>query len=154
MKESYEILIKISNKILMMLEGKDEINSIQKLMNQIDNTTLNTPFFNLKRDQTIQEKLTLLQIVEIFNNDISEQIQKETNSTRLEDISIIKVHIDLVRDKLMCRLHPESCVVENNMMTPGKLSRLMKSVSLRNGGYTRRKSKSTRMRKLHKKKRI
>jgi hypothetical protein len=147
MKESYKILIKISNKILMMLEGKDEVNSIQKLMNQIDNTTLNMPFFNLKRDQTIQEKLTLLQIVEIFNNDISEQIQKETNSTRLEDISIIKVHIDLVRDKLI--LDPGSCLVENNMMTPGKLSRLMKNVSLRKGGYTRR---LTRMRRLHKKK--
>jgi hypothetical protein len=142
MEDNEEILHQISSKLLRILDGHNEVDNIEKLIKRLDISVLKIRFFNLKRDHDIQEGLTLLELVTIFNNDISEQIEKESDPRKIEDISIIKVNLDLVRDEILCKLDPTSCLSENNLRNENKLKRLIGALSLRGG--TRKKGKSKR----------
>jgi hypothetical protein len=141
MEDPEQILSQISSKLLRILDGHNDVDDIKKLIKRIDVITLNKPFFNLKRDQNIQEGLTLLELVTIFNNDITEQINP--NIPNSQDIVLeIKFNLDLVKDTILCKLDPASCLPEGNLGNEKKLKRLMSALSLRGG--TRKKGKSKR----------
>ena len=130
--DSEQVLIKLPEKILEILKGYGNVDEINNLIKTLDKTILNKPLFNLNTDGSIKTNLTLLNLVDIFNKDISDEIESDPKNLD------IKFKLDLIRDEILCKLDPESCLPENNLNNPKKLERLIGALSLRGGSRRKR----------------